>query len=440
MKRAAITALVVIIAVALGWWVYRGYLAGQSGSAAAPESLPEEVDDLENVIWASGTLEPEVWAGLSPATTGLISRIHVAEGEWVEEGTLLVELQNEVLASQVAVAEANLAEAEAALARLRAGATAGELAAAEARLAAAQAQVALAASQMLECDAAIEQAEAQLQIANSRYAELASHPTAAELAAAEAEAAIAEAGVAHAQAAFNLVRGDPQIAARPESLALYQATATLEAAKAKVELVRQGATAEQLAVAQSEIAAAEAAVEMARSQAPGAEAAVEAALAEQASAQAALDDLRDGATPEEIAIAEARVLSAQAALQVAQAQLRQSQIVAPFSGQVGAITARVGEMATPGQFVLLLGDVRRLHVETTDLRETDVVWLHTGMAVEVTFDALPDRIFQGTITDIAPVSNTEKGSTNYTVHVDVAELDEALRWGMTAFVNIEAPR
>jgi multidrug efflux pump subunit AcrA (membrane-fusion protein) len=60
------------------------------------------------------------------------------------------------------------------------------------------------------------------------------------------------------------------------------------------------------------------------------------------------------------------------------------------------------------------------------------------MAVEVTFDALPDRIFEGTVTDIAPVSNTEKGSTNYTVHVDVAALDESLRWGMTAFVNIQA--
>ena len=62
------------------------------------------------------------------------------------------------------------------------------------------------------------------------------------------------------------------------------------------------------------------------------------------------------------------------------------------------------------------------------------------MAVEVTFDALPEQIFQGTITGIAPVSNTEKGSTNYTVHITVDELDENLRWGMTAFVNIQAPR
>jgi len=79
-----------------------------------------------------------------------------------------------------------------------------------------------------------------------------------------------------------------------------------------------------------------------------------------------------------------------------------------------------------------------MRVETTDLRETDVARLAAGMPVEVTFDALPGQTFQGTVARIAPMSSTEKGSTNYTVIVDVADLDPALRWGMTAFVNIRA--
>jgi hypothetical protein len=54
----------------------------------------------------------------------------------------------------------------------------------------------------------------------------------------------------------------------------------------------------------------------------------------------------------------------------------------------------------------------------------------------VTFDALPDRIFAGVVTSVAPVSSAVQGSTNYTVYVDVDELDPILRWGMTAFVNI----
>jgi multidrug efflux pump subunit AcrA (membrane-fusion protein) len=59
------------------------------------------------------------------------------------------------------------------------------------------------------------------------------------------------------------------------------------------------------------------------------------------------------------------------------------------------------------------------------------------MSVEVTFDALPGRTFQGTITQIAPMSTSEQGSTNYTVTVDVADPDLSLRWGMTAFVNVQ---
>jgi HlyD family secretion protein len=78
-----------------------------------------------------------------------------------------------------------------------------------------------------------------------------------------------------------------------------------------------------------------------------------------------------------------------------------------------------------------------MHVETTDLRETDVIHVQVGLTVEVTFDALPDRVFAGRVTEVAPVSSAVQGSTNYTVYVDVEQLDPVLRWGMTAFVNIQ---
>lgn len=189
-------------------------------------------------------------------------------------------------------------------------------------------------------------------------------------------------------------------------------------------------------VAATAIREAQTAVTAAQERQAGAEAAVRAALAQAASAQAALDKLLAGATAEDIAIAQAHRQAAQAALESAQAQLRQSQVFAPFAGQVGAVNVRLGELIAPGAYAILLGDTSRLHVETTDLRETDVVRVQVGMPVEVTFDALPDRIFAGTVTQVAPVSSAEKGSTNYTVDVAVEALDPGLRWGMTAFVNI----
>lgn len=136
-------------------------------------------------------------------------------------------------------------------------------------------------------------------------------------------------------------------------------------------------------------------------------------------------------------MAEARVASALAALDSAEAQLRLTQVRAPFAGQVGMIQVHVGETLAPGTPAILLGDTRRMHVETTDLRETDVIHVQVGLAVEVTFDALPDQVFAGRVTEVAPVSSAVQGSTNYTVYVDVEQLDPALRWGMTAFVNIQ---
>ncbi len=220
-------------------------------------------------------------------------------------------------------------------------------------------------------------------------------------------------------------------------MVLQTATASLEAAKAKLRMVQEGATAEQLAVARSQITAAQEQVNAAESRIPGAEAAVQSAIAAQASAQASSDRLLAGATQEDIAMARARVASSIAALGSAQASLEQSRIRAPIAGQIGTVNLRLGEMASPDQYAILVGQTDDMFVKTTDLRETDVVKLSLGMPVEVTFDALPDSIFAGTITKIAPMSNTEKGSTNYTVDIEAADLDESLRWGMTAFVNID---
>ncbi len=435
MRRWLIGLIVLALVGAGAWYFYSQYqaqLAAEAAAAAAAEQAPT----LENIIFASGVLAPVTWAGLSPAQGGLVAALHVGEGQEVAAGDLLVELENSTLLAQVEVARAAVTESVAALAQLEAGATAAQLAAAEAELAAAQAGVSLSAGQMLEAQAAVETATAQQTIAERQYSEAASHPIAAEIDAANARVAVALAAVEQAQAAYNLVRGDPEIGAMPQSQALRAATAALEAAQAEALMVTQGPTAEQLAVLAGQIDAAAAAVAATESRLPGAEAAVASALARQASAQAALDALVAGATDQERAIAQAHVASAQAAQASAEAMLRQTQLVAPFAGVVGSVDTRLGEMGVPGQPMLLLGNTAELVVETTDLRETDVVRLEEGMPVDITFDALPDRRFAGRITRIAPISNTDKGSTNFTVQVQVDELDPSLRWGMTAFVNI----
>ncbi len=438
MIRRILIALLIAGAVgAVGWWGYNYYTneqaAEQEAEAAAAAAVQQE---QEQIIWASGKLTPVSWANVGPAAAGPVAAVHVESGDWVHAGGVLLELENGVLQGQVAAAEAAVSEATAALAKLKAGATAADIAQAEAAVAAARAQVAVAGAALLDVQSAIAAADAQVNMAQAQYAEVASHPTEQEQIAARAIIVQAEAALRNAQAAYNLVKDDPQVGSLPQSLALMQATANLEAANAQQAAILQGPTQAQLAVAARAIDAARVGVTAAQNRAPGAEASVRAAMAAVDSAEAAANKLREGATAEDIAIAEARVASAQAVLATANAQLQLTQVTAPFDGQVGLVTVRTGEIVNPGDPTVLLGDTRQMHVETTDLRETDVVNVHEGQAVEVTFDALPDRIFDGTVTSVAPVSSAEQGSTNYTVDVDVADLDPALRWGMTAFVNI----
>jgi HlyD family secretion protein len=436
MKRVVIAGAIVLLA-GLGLWgaktiavqppLTTAQTAGAQGTPAA----------TANVIWASGKLVPAQWAALSPAASGTVATVRVAEGDRVATGDVLVELENASLQRQVDAAMAAMDETRAAQAKLLAGATRQQVAQAQAEVASAEAGLAVAQAAVKQAQQGAAAAEAQTAIAQAQYAELASRPLESEKVTALRQVELAQAAVKTAQSAYDQVKGRADIGARPEALALEQATIQLESAKAAYNTAAKGATPEQLAVAAAQVRAGQSQALVAASQVPTAEAGVQAAQAQVARARAGLDALLAGPTVEDQAVAESRVKSAQAQLRIIEAQLAQTRITAPFAGQVGNVLVRPGELAVPGQPALMLGDTGRLRVETTDLRETDVTRLDTGLPVEVTFDALPGRSFQGQIIRVAPMSTVEKGSTNYTVIVNVTELDQALRWGMTAFVNIQ---
>lgn len=59
-----------------------------------------------------------------------------------------------------------------------------------------------------------------------------------------------------------------------------------------------------------------------------------------------------------------------------------------------------------------------------------------GDPASLTFDALPDVVVKATVTRIAPKA-AEGAGVNYTLTIALDEIPEGLRWGMTAFVDIE---
>jgi len=168
-----------------------------------------------------------------------------------------------------------------------------------------------------------------------------------------------------------------------------------------------------------------------------AELAVQQAEEQQQAAETEVVQLKAGASPEEIAAAEAGIQEAETALEKAQLALKRTEVRAPLSGVVGMVPVREHTLVSPGQPVVTIGDLSTLRVETTDLDEIDVARVDVGQVVDVTFDALPDQVFSGRVTRISPMAEQESGGVNYTAVVELESLDPLIRWGMTAFVDIE---
>jgi multidrug resistance efflux pump len=143
----------------------------------------------------------------------------------------------------------------------------------------------------------------------------------------------------------------------------------------------------------------------------------------------------NGPDPAEVSLAEARINNANAALEASMAKLDDLELQALFSGTVSELFIHTGEWVVPGAPILLLADLEHLRVETTDLNEIDAARVKVGDAVIVTFDALVD-VVDGSVKSISPKAATGSG-VNYTAVIEMTEWPDGLRWGMTAFVDIE---
>jgi multidrug resistance efflux pump len=152
--------------------------------------------------------------------------------------------------------------------------------------------------------------------------------------------------------------------------------------------------------------------------------------------QREVEILKAGPDPEDVRLAEERLVNAKAQLLAAASALRDLEIAAPFAGTISVLYIHDNQYIAPGEPVLLLAELDHLRVETTDLNEIDVARVGVGSSAIVTFDALPDVSVRGKVTRIASKASAGSG-VNYTVLVELDEIPPRLLWGMTAFVDIE---
>src|SRR5437870_3147065 len=90
---------------------------------------------------------------------------------------------------------------------------------------------------------------------------------------------------------------------------------------------------------------------------------------------------------------------AQAAYDAAQDILNKSNIRAPFDGIVYAIPVQQGNYVSPGQLLLQEADLSKVRLRAF-VDEPDVGRLTPGQKIEVKWDGLPGRIWQGSLTTV----------------------------------------
>lgn len=402
-----------------------------ANASEAMTQVPTPSPEKRAVV-AEGAVVPRRHATLSMAASGIVAEILVEEGAGVEEGELILRLQDAHQRAAVAEAEAALASAEAQYANLQAGARSQEIAAAEAGLEAARARLA-----RLQEGARAEEiaaAEAALQAAQATLARLYEGPEEAMRIAAEAELANAEAALRQAQAAYDRVAARGDVAMLPESLQLQQATNAYEAARARYDALSDEPKADAVAGARAQIKEAQATLDRLREPATASEIAEAEAMVRQAEAQ--LELLKAGARSEDLEAGAAAVEQARAALERVRASLADTELRAPFAGTLALLYVREGELVAAGAPVAALADLGSWQVETDDLTELDVVSVEEGDRVSIAFDAIPGLELPGRVVRVKPLGEEKLGDVTYTVVVALEEEDPRLKWRMTAVVTL----
>lgn len=454
MKRAiVIVAILVVIggSVGGGWWFINEnpewWFWLQDEFTKTVEELGLEPEEEAAGLAASGFIEADE-ASVTTELGGRIMALRADEGDEVERGAVLVELDDSLLQVQIEMAEAEVAVAEATLAQVQAGVRQETLDHAQAmlqqtitareaaRVAWEDALAMLESPQELEL--AITAARAQLGVLDLQQKQ------------AQALANSAQAGLDFADEAlrqlaefepydewvllgrFKVGTLPPEIPIPPDlvdgeytygkyriiikkgTITVYarvtiripidmvdkaryeQATATYQSWAAWSGLTQAQTARSGVEEYLAELDRQRANPVVLQAQANGAESQYEIAAAAVALAQAQVEGLKMGATPAQIGAVEAQVEVARAALAALQVQADMYTVEAPISGMVLERPFHLGEVALPGVPLMTLADLDNLTL-TVYVPEDQLGQVQLGREVSVTVDSYPGETFTGTV-------------------------------------------
>ncbi|NOV01086.1 efflux RND transporter periplasmic adaptor subunit [Paenibacillus planticolens] len=157
----------------------------------------------------------------------------------------------------------------------------------------------------------------------------------------------------------------------------------------------------------------------------------QAANAQLTAAEAKLSLAREGATANTLEQLKADVSAKQAALNLVQIAIKNAGIVSPIDGVIVKKNANAGEMAQAGAALLTVVNVDKVKVEVS-VPEGMINSIKQGAKGTVVVPSIPGKTFEGTITFVSPVSDTNNNT--FPVKLTVNNPDGTLHAGAIASV------
>ena len=383
-RYTILTILILALVAGAAWTLLPHNIADATTSRSAarlqitaqPSLTPAKTP--QSALEVVGTFTAPRRATLAFTTGGRIKNIPVHEGETVKQGDVMTQLDARDLALNVTQAQAGLTLAQARFDQAKAGGTQADVSA----------------------------AQAALQAAGANYAKVAAGPTKDDLQQAAVGVDNAQAALSQAQAAYDQVKGSPNIGMLPQSLALQQATNNYNAAAAAFNSLKSHPTATELQQAAAQVA----------------------------QAQDALARLQP--TAQDLAVAQAQVDQAQAALNLASQQLADATLTAPISGTVTWIGPRAGDLAAPDSPIMIVADLADLQFQA-GVDENVLGLVKVGQTALISPSEFPGQVIRGTVSRIDAMATTTDGVVNVPVIIDVAANNLPMRPGLTGTAEIQ---
>jgi HlyD family secretion protein len=352
--------------------------------------------NLTIIVSANGTVQPESSVNVSPKTSGVLKRLLVKEGDFVKPGQIVAHMDNSNLQGQLLQSKGNLAAAQANLNKLIAGNRSQDIAGATAQ---------------------VDETNAGLQklIAGNRSQDIAG-----------AKANLNKVQATYRQAAEDLQRNQKlQAAGAISQQTLSLARSTSDSAQAQVEQSQQSLNLLKVGSRPEDIAQARSALNQ---------------------RQHALNLLKAGSRPEDIAQARAQVMTAQGEVMIAQRNIDDTVIRAPFAGIIARKYANPGAFVTPttaGSAVTSATSSSILALASTNeivaqVAEASIAQIKVGQVAVIKVDAYSGKTFEGKVTQVATQSLVQQNVTSFEVKVAVADSQKLLSQGMNVTIDFKA--